>query len=57
MVAAGSATRVTVYTPAPARLLPAARALRGRPGSPSSPADGTDAEPDLVVVRAAPRTA
>jgi hypothetical protein len=57
MVAAGSACRVTVYTPAPARLLPAARALARAAGVAIESADGTDAEPELVVVRAAPRSA
>ena len=46
MVADGSARRVTVYTPAPARLLPAARALARAAGVAIESADGTDAEPD-----------
>ena len=57
MVADGSARRVTVYTPAPARLLPAARALARAAGVAIESADGTDAEPDVVVVPATPRTA
>ena len=57
MVADGSARRVTVYTPAPARLLPAARALARAAGVAIESADGTDSEPDVGLIPATPRTA
>jgi hypothetical protein len=57
MVADGSAKRVTVYTPETARLLPAARMLARAAGVAIESADGTDTDPDLVVVPASPRTA
>ena len=57
MVADGSAWRVTVYPPAPARLRPAARALARAAGVAIEPTYGTDAEHDLVVVPATPHTA
>ena len=57
MVADGSARRITVYTPGPARLLPAARALARAAGVAIESADGADAEHDLVAAPAAPRIA
>jgi hypothetical protein len=57
MVADGSARRVTVYTPGPSRLLPAARALARAAGVAIESGDGADADHDLVVAPATPRIA
>ncbi len=57
MVADGSAKRVTVYTPETPRLLPAARRLARAAGVAIESADETDADPDVVVIPAHPRTA
>ena len=57
MVADGSAVRVTVYTPAPARLLPAARALARAAGVAVESADETASGSDVVVEPAPSRIA
>jgi len=57
MVADGSARRVTVYSPAPARLLPAARMLARAAGVAIESADESEAGSDLVVAPAPSRTA
>lgn len=49
MVADGSAIRVTVYTPAPAQLLPAARALARAAGVAIESVSETGGGSDLVV--------
>ena len=57
MVANGSASRVTVFTPTPARLLPAARMLARAAGVAVEWADESDAGVDLVVAPSPSRTA
>lgn len=57
MVADGSAERVTVYTAASAQLLPAARILARAAGVAIESVDETDADSDLVVAPAPPRSA
>lgn len=57
MVADGSASRVTVYTPTPARLLPAARMLARAAGVAVEWADESDGGVDLVVAPSPSRIA
>lgn len=57
MVADGSAVRVTVYTPAPAQLLPAARALARAAGVAIESPGEADGGSELVVEPAPSRIA